>query len=318
MSTLIIGGAGFVGTALMECLKDRDDVAILDNFIWGMDIRVPKYFDVIHGDIRDVRLLNRIIPQFDTIVHLAGIVGAPACDLDPDLSHSINVQGTRNIVDACSSGQSIIFISSTSAYGKQSEAVTELTPLVPLTSYGVHKAEGEKIVSNGKADFIILRPATAFGISQRIRIDLLPNTLAYKALTEGVIDLFEPSVIRPFIHVHDFARVVEHAMNDRLTWNEVYNIGDPSLTMLKQDLAKSIAWMATANVTIREGTDPDQRNYDVSFDKLLGTGFKFSKATLTRGFYEIKKNIEALRKNPGIYSTTYITQKFIDEEHNGL
>jgi nucleoside-diphosphate-sugar epimerase len=329
MSVLIIGGAGFIGTALTKYYLNyyNEDVAILDNFIWGKNIRIPDYIEIIEGDIRDVQLVNKIVPRFETVVHLAGIVGAPACDLNQVLSYDINVNGTKNIIDACTQNQRVIFISSTSAYGKQDGTVTESTSLCPLTSYGQHKAIGEDIVRDNGCKYIILRPATAFGIgnSERIRVDLLPNTLSYIALTTGVIDLFEPSVIRPFIYVDDFARILQCCIQDLLPWNEVYNLGDPNITMTKEQLARKIAKEADAEIIIREGTDPDQRNYDVDFTKLLNAtkdwkncGFTFSEHVISRGVFDIKCRLDDLKYNFKTYATTYATQKFINEEKNGL
>lgn len=311
---LIIGGLGFVGTQLCRELQSTPlSFDILDNYMSGA-IDTPHH--TIDADIRDRKALFSIIPQYKTIVHLAGIVGAPACSLDEKLSQHINVIGTRNIIDAIREGQRLIFISSTSSYGKQSGIVTEETPLAPLTNYGVHKALSEddialKYLSSPWFHSIILRPATAFGVSDRIRVDLLPNTLAYIAATTGIIDLFEPHVIRPFIHVADFARVIVHALLDHMPWDTVYNIGDPALTMTKAELARYITKYCNADLIVREGTDPDQRNYDVSFDRLLATGFQFTTGALQLGISQILENKVYIQQNYDRCCTPFSTQQFI-------
>lgn len=311
MKVLVLGGLGFVGSQLDQILENCD-ATILDNCLSGY---IQTKHPFIFGDIRDNTLIQNMIPQYDIIVHLAGIVGAPACDINSNFASSINVAATLNTVKLLTANQKLIFISSTSAYGRQTEDVTENTVLAPLTSYGIHKALGESIVSAGKADFIILRPATAFGASKKVRVDLLPNTLAYTALTKGVIDLFEPHVIRPFIHVQDFAQIVAHAIHGNMPWNQIYNIGDPSLTIQKGQLATIIAESCGAVVQQRSGSDPDQRNYNVSFDKLLNTGYKFSMQNpLTVGVNDIRKWLSEIQQNYDSFCSPYMTQQFINKE----
>lgn len=314
---LLIGGLGFVGTQVCQQLESTNlTFDILDNYMSGP---LQTRHHVINADIRDREALFSIVPNYKTIVHLAGIVGAPACSLDEELSYSINVKGTQNILGAMDTEQRLIFISSTSAYGKQHTLVTEETPLMPLTNYGQHKALSEYDINISDIEHIILRPATAFGASRRIRVDLLPNTLAYLAATKGEIDLFEPSVIRPFIHVRDFARIIVHALLDQMPWNTVYNIGDPALTMRKVELATYITNMCNAVLTIREGTDPDQRNYEVSFDRLLSTGFTFNRGALLLGIAQILQNLDYIQKNYEQCCTPFATQQFIlKDTANGI
>lgn len=314
---LLIGGLGFVGTQVCQELESIGlTFDILDNMMSGpLQIR----HRVINVDIRDKASLKAIIPQYKTVVHLAGIVGAPACSLDENLSYLINVTGTQNILAAMNKQQRLIFISSTSAYGKQSDIVTEDTPLAPLTNYGRHKALSEQDIKASDIEHIILRPATAFGASRRIRVDLLPNTLMYLAATRGEIDLFEPAVVRPFIHVGDFARIIVHALLGKMPWNTVYNIGDPALTMRKVELATYITNMCNAVLSVRDGTDPDQRNYDVSFDRLLATGFTFNTGALLLGMAQILQNLDYIQKNYERCCTPFATQQFIlKDTANGI
>ena len=308
---LVTGGMGFVGSALVELLSDENySVDVVDNGLSG-DIHFS-----VHGyvgfDFYSPYILEKVLPQYDIIVHLAAIVGAPACDIDKDFAYQTNVVGTQALVNALQPHQKLVFTSSTSAYGNQSETVTEESTLSPLTAYGVHKALCETIIKEQcKARYIILRPATAFGVSQKIRLDLLPNTLIYKAITEKVIDLFEPEVIRPFIHVYDFARVIQWAIDDTMEWNEVYNIGDPHLTMQKWKLASTISELADAKLVLRDGNDPDMRNYDVSFEKLLDTGFTFPEKRLQLGFAQIANVLPELRENADKYNTPHNVKMFL-------
>lgn len=312
---LITGGLGFIGS---ELLRELDTPAhVLDNCLSGYLKTDPHL--LIYGDIRDYSLLDRLLPQYDIIVHLAGIVGAPACSIDEKFSNHINVDATRHIAHSLTEKQKFIFISSTSSYGRQSGVVTEETRLAPLTNYGIHKAIGEQYTIMSKADSIILRPATAFGASQKVRVDLLPNTLAYNALTHGIIDLFEPEVVRPFIHVKDFARVLMYAISGSMPWNTVYNIGDPTLTMTKRELSQHIADRCGAELVIRDGFDPDQRNYDVSFDRLLSTGFIFSGNALSRCVDDIRQWLPQIQQNYSTFSSPYNTEQFIlKEKEHGL
>lgn len=309
---LLIGGLGFVGTQVCQELESTNlTFDIFDNYMSGP---IETQHHVINADIRDREALFSVIPHYKTIVHLAGIVGAPACSLDEELSYTINVKGTQNILGAMDTKQRLIFISSTSAYGKQHTLVTEDTPLVPLTNYGEHKAQSELDILASDIKHIIVRPATAFGTSKRIRVDLLPNTLAYIAATKGEIDLFEPEVIRPFIHVKDFARVLVYALQGKMPWNTVYNIGDPALTMRKCDLAAYITSVCNARLTLREGTDPDQRNYDVSFERLLNTEFTFTENALLHGITQILNASNYIQSHYEQCCTPFSTQQFILKE----
>lgn len=317
VKVLVIGGCGFVGSQLVELLvtQTQHEISILDNNLAG-----PSCTDNVStfkADIRDIEAVQKIIPRFDIVVHLAGIVGVPACSVDEQFSFDVNVTGTQNIVRSLRPDAKIIFTSSTSAYGnKVNQVVTEQSQLTPLTNYGLHKLYNETEIIRHTKKYIIVRPATAFGISQRTRLDVLPNTLIYDALTQPVIRIFEPSVIRPFIHVYDFASILLYAINDNMPWENIYNIGDAKLTMQKGDLAKRIAALAEVEVDIISGQDPDQRNYSVSFQKLYNTGFKFGNYSvgtdaLTVAFNQIKDKIEDIKANYSSYNTPHHVKEYL-------
>jgi nucleoside-diphosphate-sugar epimerase len=313
MRILVTGGCGFVGSQLVQLLIQHTDhtVHILDNELSGPN-RNPAVY-LITTDIRDKAAMHQLIPSYDIVVHLAGIVGVPACSVDEQFAFDVNVTGTQNIVRSLRSDAKIIFTSSTSAYGnKVNELVTEESTLTPLTNYGLHKLYGETEIKRHIDNYIIVRPATAFGISQRTRLDVLPNTLIFDALTKPRIDIFEPRVIRPFIHVYDFARVLLFAVQNKMPWKNVYNIGDSNLTMQKGDLARKIAKMANTEVVLMEGNDPDKRNYDVSFQKLYNTGFYSAYIdALPIAFGQIRDNLEEIKANYSSYNTPYHVKEYL-------
>jgi len=314
MKILVTGGNGFVGSAVVKQLKEEanHDIAVLDNLMSGANIHPDVY--LYHEDIRDEFRMSQIIPEFDLVIHLAGIVGVPACSVDEQFAFDVNVVGTQNIVRNLKPGAKIIFTSSTSSYGnKVNQLVTEETSLTPLTNYGLHKLYNETEITRHTNDYIIVRPATAFGMSLRTRLDVLPNTLIYDSLTLPHLKIFEPHVIRPFIHVYDFARVLVYAANGNMPWTEIYNIGDPNLTMQKGELATEIASYARTSIEYVTGNDPDQRNYNVSFDKLLATGFTFGNFALRHAFTQVEDNFDVIRKNYDQYNTPYNVRKYIKE-----
>jgi len=307
---LILGGFGYVGTKLLELLRGYD-VTVVDNLLSGAKPLSDVKF--IYGDIRDFDLMYVLIPRYDIIIHLAAIVGEPACLINPGVARDINVNGLQNVINVLQRYQKFIFISSSSVYGNVpgNTTVTEETVLQPNNHYALHKTFGETLTTNSGIPYIILRPATAFGVSQRIRLDLLVNTFIYEALTTGKIDVFEPELIRPMIHVNDFARVIKSAVMDELGWNEIYNIGDPSLTVTKYMLAQKIGDPLGARVQIINGSSIDLRNYNISFDKIISRGFIFSTDTIKHAVTEIQQHIDVLKENPKKFSTPEMFTRFL-------
>lgn len=318
MRILVTGGLGFVGSELLPLLY-KHDIIVLDNLLSNPNISTIlkglSNITLVEGDIRDSRLVCHLMNDVDTIVHLAGIVGFPACDIDTDFSYSVNVIGTDTLLAHVHKDQHFIFMSSTSSYGDKNNLpiITEDTPLEPLTSYGEHKKLGELLVSDLSSNFTIFRPATSFGVSKQIRVDLLPNTLAYNALTNGIIDIYEPESMRTFIHVHDFARAIQHVIENNICG--IYNIGNPELTVSKGALAITIGELAQVPVMLRtDASDPDKRNYVISFDKFENTGFKcYDKFDL--GFRQIKDNLEKIQADFGRYTTPEHVRRFLKRDN---
>lgn len=315
---LITGGLGFIGTEVLRLLGKRKDIqaTVYDNLMHFQDPQytAKKYPHITlkMGDILDKDYIKYIARGFDVVLHMAAIVGTPACKMDPKFAFDVNVVGTHNIITSLDSTQRLILMSSTSAYGdKEGEIVTEETDLSPLTEYGVHKKANE--VSNllyGKSPFLVIRPATAFGPSEHMRLDILPNTLIFNALEKGYIDLFQANVTRTFIHVEDLARALIYGIDGNFGWNTYYNIGDPKYTMSKGDMAKAIAKLTKASITTLRGEDPDKRNYEIDFSKMTRAGFH-PKKTLTSAVNAIRDMMPLLTINPNLYSTASRVEAYL-------
>ncbi len=299
-SILITGGAGYIGSILTPMLLDLGHrVTLFDSMVYGalplLGYSRNPNLSIIKGDIRDRDALGKAMKEHDWVFHLAAIVGYPACAADPQLCISTNVEGTRNVVELMGKGQRLIFASTGSTYGKVEGVATEETPIAPLTLYGKSKRDGEMIVGESNRDYTILRFATVFGSSPRMRIDLLINDFVYQALHVRQIVLFEGYFRRTFLHSSDAAAVYPFAMQkfDQMRGN-VYNVGDQAMNYTKRDVALKIKeyvdyYLHEAQV----GTDPDQRNYAVDYGRLQSLGFR-AKVDLDEGVLELVKILRVL------------------------
>ncbi len=299
-SILITGGAGYIGSILTPMLLDLGHrVTLFDSMVFGalplLGYSRNPNLSIIKGDIRDRDALGKAMKEHDWVFHLAAIVGYPACAADPQLCISTNVEGTRNVVELMGKGQRLIFASTGSTYGKVEGVATEETPIAPLTLYGKSKRDGEMIVGESNRDYTILRFATVFGSSPRMRIDLLINDFVYQALHVRQIVLFEGYFRRTFLHSSDAAAVYPFAMQnfDQMRGN-VYNVGDQAMNYTKRDVALKIKeyvdyYLHEAQV----GTDPDQRNYAVDYSRLQSLGFR-AKVDLDEGVLELVKILRVL------------------------
>jgi nucleoside-diphosphate-sugar epimerase len=304
-NVLITGGAGYVGTATIPLLLENGyKVRVVDSLRFSGQAIIPFFanpnFEFIKGDVRDRKLMKNAVKGMDVIIHLAGIVGFPACRKDPELSRDINVNGTQVVVDVANKKIPIIFASTGSTYGKLIEEVcTETTPLNPLSNYGVHKVEGEEIVKKNKK-FIIYRYATAFGVSPRLRLDLLPNDFTYQAVRNKTLIVYEKHFMRTFIHVRDMALSFLFALeNYSKMEGEVFNVGDNSMNHSKESICNMIrekvdCYVHFANV----GSDVDQRNYVVSYDKIADLGYR-NTISMEEGINELISVMEVIEtQNP--------------------
>jgi len=274
MNITILGGAGFLGSKLTKLLLDENhNVTVIDTFQWGIESILSfldyNNFNCIKQDIRDPNLnLNNT----DLIVLLAAAVGYPFCDQHPDLARDVNVNGTQNVVNKAN-GKKIIFASSGSVYGNLDQICTEKVSPNPLTLYSETKLKGEEIIS--QINGVTLRPATAFGVSNRLRTDLLVNDFVKIVLTDKKLTLFEGHFKRTFLSATDLARGFKFAVDnyDALT-GKAWNLGDENLNFTKLEIAKIIKTKIDYELIISNlKHDKDERNYFVDYSKIKTLGF---------------------------------------------
>lgn len=283
MNILVTGGAGYIGSILVpELLKLGHRVTVLDNFMFGQNSLLEccayESFDVIKGDARDEDNLKSVLKKADYIMPLAALVGAPLCNRDERGTVNTNRDAIASIVNLASKEQRIIFPTTNSGYGIGQEGVycTEETPLNPISLYGKIKVEAEKIVLN-RGNAISFRLATVFGMSPRMRIDLLVNDFTYRVVKDRFVVVFEGHFKRNYIHIRDVARAFIHAIENFETMKkEAYNVGLSDANLSKLELCAKIKKQVPDFVYLEApvGEDPDKRDYIVSNEKIEKTGFK--------------------------------------------
>lgn len=299
MRILITGGAGYVGTSLIPQLLERGHhVHVYDLLFWGGDPILPFFrhpnFTFTMADIRDKAALAKAAKDAEVVVHLAAIVGYPACRKDPKLAETVNVEGTRNLIDVTGKDQLILFGSTGSNYGTVEEICTEETPLNPLSLYGQTKTLAEQmLMDSGHA--IAYRFATAFGVSPRLRLDLMINDFTYKALSQGYLVVYEKHFMRTFIHVHDMGRSFMFAIDNAAKMRgQVYNIGSNTMNFSKEDICELIKKQVPSYVHYAEiGEDADKRNYVVSYEKINALGYDTT-ISVQEGISELSRALRAV------------------------
>ena len=305
MKILITGGAGYIGSILVPKLLDKGfEVTVVDNFFYNqnslLDVCYHPRLTVVRGDARNEKLMSPAIKGQDFIIPLACLVGAPLCDKFPKEARSVNLEAVKMILKHRSRAQKIIFPNTNSGYGigRKNLYCTEESPLRPISLYGRLKVEAEKaLLRSGNA--ITLRLATVFGISPRMRLDLLVNDFVYRAVNDGYVALFETNFKRNYIHVSDVARAFIHAIdNFEKMKNEPYNVGLTSANLSKLELCEEIKKQIPDFTFVISpiGRDPDQRNYIVSNEKIEKTGFK-PQISLKEGISELIKGYQIIKRN---------------------
>lgn len=299
MKILVTGGSGFIGAVLVPLLLDAGHkVVVLDNLLYSQNTLLPHFinqqFEFIHGDIRDAVAVRDAAVGVDMVVHLAALVGAPICEKNKQMAGEVNVEGTMNVINALGNGQPILYASTGSNYGKVDAVCTEETPLSPLSVYGITKTRAEELIM-ARGNAISYRFATGFGLSPRIRLDLLVNDYVFQAIKAGTLIVYERSARRTFIHVRDMARAFLHAIDQYETMkNNVYNVGGNDMNFSKEDIARLIQKHVDYYLHFAEfGSDPDKRDYEVNYDKLSATGFVTS-ISMEHGITELVKGMRMI------------------------
>ena len=303
MRVLVTGGAGYIGSVLTSTLvKKGYSVRVIYSLIYGND-GISKLLDenviqFIKGDIRDESLLENSLEGIDCVFHLAAIVGEPLCNKIPEAARQINEFATTKLIKACRKKdvRRLIFSSTCSNYGSSAEIVNETTPLHHLSLYSDTKIKSESLILSSKKDNFepcVLRFATAFGYSPRMRFDLLLHELIRDAIVDKKIVIFGPNYWRPFVHTQDIANACIKAIEsstDQVS-GEVYNVGGNNENYKKIQLAQLVKEkIPTTSIEIQE-LKKDPRNYRVSFDKIKDKlQFKVEK-TVSDGIQEIVEKI---------------------------
>ena len=294
MNILITGGAGYLGSVITPLLVNKGyDVTVYDNLMYNQltlsDLCYKSNFKFVYGDVRDYKKLNEYVQKADVIIPLAAIVGFPACEKDKQLAEEVNYNQIYDLITNTSKEQTIIFPNTNSGYGTRSSGIcTENQKLQPISHYGITKCNAEDILlQNGNA--IIFRFATVFGVSPRMRLDLLVNEFVYKALTDKYITIFERKAVRNYIHIRDVASVFEWMVVHRdIHRGEIFNVGLSDANINKQQLAEMIKkYISDFAITYSDYyEDPDKRDYIVSNEKVESTGW-LPKYNLDDGIKEL-------------------------------
>lgn len=296
---LVTGGAGYIGSVLVPDLLNRGyKVTVVDNFMYKQTSLTTSIrnsnFKLVFGDVRDESLMKEEISKADVLIPLAAIVGAPACDKDPVLAKSINRDSILWLIKHLSKDQRIIMPTTNSAYGsgEKDNFCDENSPLKPLSLYAKDKVIVEKALmefSNSTS----FRLATVFGLSPRMRLDLLVNNFVYRAVSDGFIIIFEGHFKRNYIHVLDVVQAFNLALEEHLKFRgEIFNVGLSEANISKLKLCELIKEILPSFTFMEAplGKDPDQRNYIVSNAKIENLGFQ-PRVSLKNGLEELTKGL---------------------------
>jgi nucleoside-diphosphate-sugar epimerase len=289
MNVLVIGGAGYIGSTLTRMLLERGHrVTVLDLLLFGSQsldpVRDNANFRLIEGDLRDEKLLADVVPGHDAIVLLAAIVGEPACNRDPANAVSTNLYGMRKVLAAAKSAgtQRFVFASTCSNYGVSDgdEYVDETAALKPLSTYAETKVQAEQEILAAASDTFcptVLRFSTAFGVSDRMRFDLLVSDFTLAAVRDRKVVVYGEQFWRPFVHIQDVSESIILVLNADadIVCGEVYNVGSNSANVQKLVLAEKVQRQVEGTALEFVTLSDDPRSYRVDFSKIEGKlGFR--------------------------------------------
>jgi nucleoside-diphosphate-sugar epimerase len=303
---LVTGGAGYLGSTMVpELLNAGHKVTVLDNFMFKQNslahVCHHPNFSVVNGDIRIKDTMKVLMKDADIIIPLAALVGAPLCAKDPIGASTTNHDAILMMLDMLSQEQVVLMPTTNSAYGTGDENnfCTEESELRPISQYAIEKVEIEqRLLEHGNA--ISFRLATVFGMSPRMRTDLLVNDFTYRAVYDRAVVLFESHFKRNYLHVRDVARVFMHALDNYGSMRgEIYNVGLSDANLSKLELCQRIQKYLPefTYIEAQVGKDPDQRNYIVSNEKIEATGFRQAYSLdsgiqdLIKGYTMIKNSV---------------------------
>ena len=303
MKILVTGGAGYIGSVLTpELLSNGHEVTVVDNFMYEQNSLAHVCYlpslEIVRGDVRSREIMKSVLANQDVIIPLAAYVGAPLCASDPVGARTVNKEAIELMLELISPDQLILMPTTNSAYGSgdKNNFCTEDSILNPISQYAIDKVAVEKMLMQHQ-NAISFRLATVFGMSPRMRIDLLVNDFVYRAVHDKFVVLFESHFKRNYVHIRDVVRVFMHALDNssRMKGN-IYNVGLSDANVSKRELCERIS-KYIPDFTFLEapiGKDPDQRNYIVSNAKIEATGFATA-FSLDDGISELIKGYMMLR-----------------------
>lgn len=303
MNVLLTGGAGYIGSIMIDyLLRAGHKVTVIDNFMYGEaslnQFCYDESFEVVYGDVRISEVMRPLIAKADVIIPLAALVGAPLCNKDPIAAKTTNYNAIMTMLDLVSKDQMILMPTTNSAYGSGDEKnhCTEESPLLPISTYAIEKVEIEKELMQ-RENSISFRLATVFGMSPRMRIDLLVNDFTHRAVNDKALILFESHFKRNYIHVRDVSNTFIHGIDNFSGMkSNIYNVGLSSANISKWELCQKIANQVSGFVFVEHelAKDPDQRNYIVSNAKLEATGWE-PEISLESGIKELIKGFKMIK-----------------------
>jgi len=302
----VTGGAGYLGSVLVPRLLEAGwRVTVLDNFMYRqtslLEACADERLEIVRGDARDRQRVKALLKSVDAVIPLACLTGAPLCDRDPWAAREVNLDAVRMILELRSPRQRVIYPNTNSGYGvgTKGKPCTEASPLTPVSLYGRLKVEAEQAVLDA-GNSLTFRFATLFGMSPRMRLDLLVNDFVWRACQDGFVVLFEADFKRNYLHVRDAAGAFLHALGHfEAMKGRPYNAGLSDANLSKRELCEEIRKVLPGFVFLEAalGKDPDKRDYVVSNSRIEAAGFR-PQHPLQAGIRELVKGYRILSRHP--------------------